>query len=273
MSSKAGSGSGSDRGGGGQRDRGLVAVVDFAAIFHAPQPAFQLGDRGLEGGIETVGAGFATDHRPATASGDLDVLAGLALATVALVVEFDIEQVDGSVESLQAGEFLRDVDAEVVGDFDVAAFDDDLGGCRSVRRSSTSTGRSASSCPESTVCLDILDNSFLSHCAQMARPAIRYTRRRGCQNSMAARRCKVSKIHPLPSTVAPRVCDQMRCLEALWCLIPTVDRRRAAVPAFRATCCEFFIKRLTPQLAPAQPTPAPRPPAAPGPTRGRSRRW
>ena len=32
----------------------------------------------------------------------------------------------------------------------------------------------------------------------------------------------------------------MRCLEALWCLFPTVDRRRAAVPAFRATCCEFF---------------------------------
>ncbi len=119
-----------DRGGGGQRNRGLVAVVDFATIFHAPQPAFQLGDRGFEGGIETVGAGLAADYRPTTASGDLDVLARLALATVALVVEFDIEQVDGSVESLQAGEFLRDVDAEVVGNFDVATFDDDLGVCR-----------------------------------------------------------------------------------------------------------------------------------------------
>src|SRR5436309_694643 len=35
-------------------------------------------------------------------------------------------------------------------------------------------------------------------------------------------------------------CDQMRCLETLWCLIPTVDRVRAAVPPFRSTCCEFF---------------------------------
>ncbi len=103
--------------------------MDFAAVFHAAQAAFQFGDRGLERGIETVGARFAPDYRPTTASGDLDVLAGLALATVAFVVEFDVEQVDGSVESLEAGEFLRDVDAEVVRDFDVAALDDDLGAC------------------------------------------------------------------------------------------------------------------------------------------------
>jgi hypothetical protein len=58
------------------------------------------------------------------------VLAGLSLPTVAFVVEFDIEQVDGAVESLQASEFLRDVDAEVVGNFDVATLDHDLGGGR-----------------------------------------------------------------------------------------------------------------------------------------------
>jgi hypothetical protein len=57
------------------------------------------------------------------------VLTGLALAPVAFVVEFDVEQIDRSVESLQAGEFLRDIEAEVVRDFDVAALDDDLGGC------------------------------------------------------------------------------------------------------------------------------------------------
>ena len=58
------------------------------------------------------------------------MLAGLALAPIAFVVELDVEQVDTSVESLQAGEFLRDVDAEMVGNFDVATFDDDLGVCR-----------------------------------------------------------------------------------------------------------------------------------------------
>jgi hypothetical protein len=89
--------------------------VDFAAILDAPQPAFQPGDRGFECGIEGVCARLATDNRPTAASSDLDMLAGLALAAVAFVVELDVEQVDGSVESLQAGEFLRDVDAEVVG--------------------------------------------------------------------------------------------------------------------------------------------------------------
>jgi hypothetical protein len=106
--------------------------VDFAAIFDATQPTLQLGDRGLECAIETVCAGLAADHRPATASGDLDVLTGLALTSVALVVELDVEQIEASVESLQTSEFLRDVDAEVVGDFDVAAFDDDV--CLGLRR-------------------------------------------------------------------------------------------------------------------------------------------
>ena len=47
------------------------------------------------------------------------------------MLEFDVEEVDGFVESFQAGEFLRDVDAEVIGNLDVAALVDDLGGgCR-----------------------------------------------------------------------------------------------------------------------------------------------
>ena len=35
---------------------------------------------------------------------------------------------------------------------------------------------------------------------------------------------------------------RFRCaaLRRCWCLIPTVDRPRAALPAFRPTCCEFF---------------------------------
>lgn len=42
------------------------------------------------------------------------------------MVEFDVEHVDGAVEPLQAGEFLRDVDAEMIGHLDVAALHDDL---------------------------------------------------------------------------------------------------------------------------------------------------
>src|ERR1700757_3699842 len=105
--------------------------MHFAAILDATQPAFQPGDRGFECGVEAAPACFAADHRPTAASGDLDMLTGLALAAVALVVELDVEQVDGPVEPLQAGEFLRDVDAEVVGNLDVAALEYDLDGrCR-----------------------------------------------------------------------------------------------------------------------------------------------
>ena len=63
-------------------------------------------DRRLQGGVEAVGAGLATHDRAAPARGDLDVLTVLALAPVLLMVEFDVEEVDGAVESLQSRQFL-----------------------------------------------------------------------------------------------------------------------------------------------------------------------
>jgi hypothetical protein len=111
----------------GQRHRSLVAVVHLAAVLAAPQPVLQLADGGFEGGVEAVCAGFAAHNRAAAARGDLYVLTVLALAPVALMVEFDIEKVDGAVKSLEARELLGDVDAEMVGDLDVAALHDDLG--------------------------------------------------------------------------------------------------------------------------------------------------
>ena len=56
------------------------------------------------------------------------MLATLALPTIAFMVEFDVEHVDGAVEALQAGELLRDVCPEVFGYLDVAALDHDFGG-------------------------------------------------------------------------------------------------------------------------------------------------
>ena len=80
--------------------------MHLAAVLAAPQPVLEFADRRFEGGVEAVGAGFAAHDRAATARGDLYVLTVLALAPVALMVEFDIEEVDGAVESLEAGEFL-----------------------------------------------------------------------------------------------------------------------------------------------------------------------
>src|SRR6202012_1424868 len=99
--------------------RSLFAVVDFAAVLAAPQPAFQPDHCGLERGVEAVGAGLTADYRPAAPRGDLDALTRLTLATVAFVLEFDVEQVDGPVEPFSTGELLRDVDAEVIRNLDV----------------------------------------------------------------------------------------------------------------------------------------------------------
>ena len=98
-----------DRGGGlVQRNRGLVAVVDLAAVLAAPQPVLQFVDGGLEGAVETVGTTLAADDGSASARGDLDVLTVLALATVAFVLELDVETVDRAIEPLEASELLRD---------------------------------------------------------------------------------------------------------------------------------------------------------------------
>ena len=53
--------------------------------------------------------------------GDLDVLTALALASVVLVREFDVESLDRVIDPFDAGEFLPDVDAVVIGNLDVAA--------------------------------------------------------------------------------------------------------------------------------------------------------
>ena len=101
--------------------------MHLAAVLAPPQPVLEFADRRLEGGVEAVGARLAPHDRSAAPRGDLHVLTVLALAPIALMVEFDVEEVDGAVESFDASEFLGDVDAEVVGDLDVAALDDDLG--------------------------------------------------------------------------------------------------------------------------------------------------
>src|ERR1700758_4899904 len=110
------------RGGLRQRPRCFVPVVDLAAVLAPPQPTFKFADGGLKRGVEAVGAGLAPHHRPPAARRDLHMLAVLALWAVALVVELDVEDVDAAVKALKAGQLLRYVYAEMVGDLDVAAF-------------------------------------------------------------------------------------------------------------------------------------------------------
>ncbi len=115
-----------DTGGLGYRLWSLVAVGDVAAALVAAQPALQSVDRGLERGIETVGAGLPSDHRAAAVRGDVDLLAGFSLASIIGVLEFDVEQANRAVQPLHAGQLLRDVNPEMVWNLDVTALDHDL---------------------------------------------------------------------------------------------------------------------------------------------------
>ena len=98
-----------------QRHRRLVAVVDLAAVLALAQPALEFADGGLQGSVEAVGAGLAPHDGPAPSRGDLHMLTVLPLAPILFVVELDVEEVDGAVESFQAGQLLGDVSTEVVG--------------------------------------------------------------------------------------------------------------------------------------------------------------
>src|SRR5690348_9602792 len=105
--------------------------MNLATVLDATQPVLQLVDRRLERGVEAVGAGLRSGYRTPAAGGDLDALTGFALPPVGCVLELDIEKVDGAIEPLEAGEFLRDVQTVMIGDFYVAALEYNIGGgCR-----------------------------------------------------------------------------------------------------------------------------------------------
>ena len=81
--------------------------MHLAPVLNAAQPALQFDDRRLERGVEAVGTRLAADYRPAAPRGDLHALTGLTLATVAFMIELDIEQVDGSVEPFDRASFCE----------------------------------------------------------------------------------------------------------------------------------------------------------------------
>lgn len=146
-----------DRGGLGERDGRLVPVVDLAAVLAAPKAVLEFAYRRFQRRVEAVGAAFAARNGSSAPGRDLDVLAVLALPAIAFVVEFDVEQVDGAVEALEASQLLGDIGSEVIGNFDVAALDDDLGVGPSCDSSSAPT---IVDWLVSMDCIDILGNSL-----------------------------------------------------------------------------------------------------------------
>ena len=107
--------------------------MHLLAVFTAPQSALKLVGGSLEGAVEGLRAPLPADHRTTSGMrGNLDMLAVLALATVVLMGEFDVEAMDRVVDALGAGEFVSHVNPEVVGNLDVAAGYLDMCGDRGV---------------------------------------------------------------------------------------------------------------------------------------------
>ena len=102
--------------------------MHFLAVLAATQPALKFVNGGLEGAVERVGATLAANDRSTVdVCGDLHALAVLALTAIVLVGQLDVEAVDRMIDPLSPGELLPDIDAEVVGDLDVAAGHLDMG--------------------------------------------------------------------------------------------------------------------------------------------------
>ena len=96
--------------------------MHLLAVLAAAQPALEFVGRSLEGTVEGFGAALAAHHRAASGMrGDLDMLAVLALPTIVLVGELDVEPVDRVIDAFSTRELSADVDAEVIGNLDVTA--------------------------------------------------------------------------------------------------------------------------------------------------------
>ena len=95
--------------------------MHLLAVLAASQPALEFVGGRLQRAVEGLRAALPADHRTAPGvGGDLDMLAVLALATVVLVGEFDVEAMDRVVNAFGAGELVSHVDPKVVGNLDVA---------------------------------------------------------------------------------------------------------------------------------------------------------
>jgi hypothetical protein len=100
--------------------------VDTTAVGGATQPAVELVDGAVEGGVEVLGTGLGPDHRSSRHNGDLDTLAPVGLARVALVEQLHISPDQFLVVSFDLAQLVGDVFPVVIGNLYVAALDDNV---------------------------------------------------------------------------------------------------------------------------------------------------
>ena len=113
-------------GGDPQGRGGLPAVVHLAPVAGAPQPLEELAEGEVEGGRGVLRAGLRADHGALAADRDLDLLAVLGLAGVALVGELDVGPVGLGCELSDLEQLLLREAAEPLGNLGVTPADDDL---------------------------------------------------------------------------------------------------------------------------------------------------
>jgi hypothetical protein len=90
------------------------------------QPGVELVDRLVQGAVEVARTRLGADHRTAGDAGDLDALAVVRLAGIALVLQFDAHLDELLIVAFDLLELLRYVHSIMVGYLDVATLDDNV---------------------------------------------------------------------------------------------------------------------------------------------------
>jgi hypothetical protein len=104
----------------------VPAVVNPPAVGRPPETGIELVGRLLQSGVEVGRACLRADDRASRDTGDLDPLATVGLARVALVQQLDIDFDDLIVVTLDPSQLIGDVHPEMVRYLDIAALDDDV---------------------------------------------------------------------------------------------------------------------------------------------------
>ena len=105
---------------------GRAARCDAAPVVGAPHSGLELGDRRVQRGVEVLRARLGPRDGSAAPTSDLDTLAVLQLAAVALMKQLHLQPDDLVVVALQPLDLLGDVHPEMLGDLDVPAGHDNL---------------------------------------------------------------------------------------------------------------------------------------------------
>src|SRR4051794_18155094 len=103
-----------------------LSVMHATPVGRTTQPRLELADRGVQGRIEIGSTCLGPHHGTTGFAGYFYVLASAGLASIALMVQFDINSNDFVVDPLDPAEFFRNVHPIVIRHLNVASTHDNV---------------------------------------------------------------------------------------------------------------------------------------------------